>query len=293
QNRVWRLNTETAQTTNSQSLSPLEGQLRTALQGGQTALDETDMLALQLNDSALWPQIWMAHLSTQLQALRPEAGVTADQLDQAMAVLAVPRSRALPSSSAYALAHTYRAAVQDRTLGPVLESLRLAQPNFRPELVDIQQRETLWHLVDQADAAHLPPQFDSWSALFADAARTAVQTTFNGPEPRTWGDINPTQFQHPLADRLPGLGKVLNITRDNVSGDAQVLRLQHAGYGASMRMTISPGAEQNALFHMPGSQSGHPFSPYFWRGHQDWVNGEASPLTPGVTRFQMTLIPQR
>jgi penicillin amidase len=39
---------------------------------------------------------------------------------------------------------------------------------------------------------------------------------------------------------------------------------------------------------MPGGQSGHPLSPYFLKGHADWVQGRPTPLLPGVTTHTLT-----
>jgi len=44
------------------------------------------------------------------------------------------------------------------------------------------------------------------------------------------------------------------------------------------------------IFHMPGGQSGHPLSPFFLEGHEDWEDGVASPLLPGVGRYRLVLV---
>jgi penicillin amidase len=55
-------------------------------------------------------------------------------------------------------------------------------------------------------------------------------------------------------------------------------------------MAVSPGREHAGLFHMPGGQSGHPLSPFYSVGHEDWVRGLASPLLPGPTLHQLRLV---
>ncbi|MEO1088453.1 MAG: penicillin acylase family protein, partial [Acidobacteriota bacterium] len=52
-----------------------------------------------------------------------------------------------------------------------------------------------------------------------------------------------------------------------------------------------PGREHEAIFHMPGGQSGHPLSPFYLEGYQDWVDGTATPLLPGPARHTLTLDP--
>ena len=43
--------------------------------------------------------------------------------------------------------------------------------------------------------------------------------------------------------------------------------------------------------HMPTGQSGHPMSAFYRKGHDSWLNGEASPFLPGDPAFTLNLIP--
>ena len=58
-------------------------------------------------------------------------------------------------------------------------------------------------------------------------------------------------------------------------------RIQAPSEGASQRMAVSPGREEEGYFHMPAGQSGHPLSPHYRDGHDDWAKGRASPFLPG------------
>ena len=62
-------------------------------------------------------------------------------------------------------------------------------------------------------------------------------------------------------------------------------------FGASERFVISPGHERDALFQMPGGQSGHPLSPNYADGQDDWVNGRSIPFLPGPTQHTLVLNP--
>ena len=42
-----------------------------------------------------------------------------------------------------------------------------------------------------------------------------------------------------------------------------------------------------------GGQSGHPLSPYWGAGHEDWVHGRATPLLPGPAQHTLRLLPAR
>jgi penicillin amidase len=62
-------------------------------------------------------------------------------------------------------------------------------------------------------------------------------------------------------------------------------------FGQSERLVVSPGREEAGLFDMPGGQSGHPLSPFFLRGHADWVKGKPTPLLPGPAEHTLTITP--
>ena len=68
-------------------------------------------------------------------------------------------------------------------------------------------------------------------------------------------------------------------------------RVQGPGFGASQRMVVAAGHEQDGILHMPGGQSGHPLSPFWGAGHTDWVTGRPSPFLPGATRHTLRLAP--
>ena len=62
--------------------------------------------------------------------------------------------------------------------------------------------------------------------------------------------------------------------------------------GASQRMVVAPGREAEGIIHQPGGQSGHPLSPFWGAGHQDWVLGRPSPFLPGTTQHSLMLEPR-
>src|SRR5690606_35187430 len=122
---------------------------------------------------------------------------------------------------------------------------------------------------------------DGWQRLFEDAAdevRNALAA--RGPlSERTWGERNTAAICHPLAGALPLIGeRLLCMPAEPLPGDAYSPRVQAPAFGASERMVVAPGREADGIAHMPGGQSGHPLSPYWGAGHDDWVHGRASPF---------------
>jgi penicillin amidase len=108
---------------------------------------------------------------------------------------------------------------------------------------------------------------------------------------RTWGERNTASIRHPLFGAIPLVGRLLDMSRDQLPGDANMPRFQTPDFGASERMIVSPGHEDHGIFHMPCGQSGHPLSPFYRAGHRAWVRGEATPFLPGPTVHTLTLFP--
>ena len=108
----------------------------------------------------------------------------------------------------------------------------------------------------------------------------------------TWGDRNSVGMAHPMSGSLPGfLARRLNIEAEQLPGDAWMPRVQSSGWGASERFVVSPGRQDAGLLHMPGGQSGHPFSPFYRKGHRAWAEGAPTPFLPGETRHTLVLTP--
>ena len=109
---------------------------------------------------------------------------------------------------------------------------------------------------------------------------------------RHWGERNTAAICHPLATALPVVGKrLLCMPAQPLPGDSTVPRVQGPSFGASQRLVVAPGHEADGILHMPGGQSGHPLSPFWGAGHDDWVRGRPSPLLPGRARYRLDLRP--
>ena len=78
---------------------------------------------------------------------------------------------------------------------------------------------------------------------------------------------------------------------DRLAGDGGMPRVVGPKFGASERMVVSPGREADGITHMPGGQSGHPLSPFWGAGHDDWVQGRPTPFLPGKPAYTLTLKP--
>jgi penicillin amidase len=90
---------------------------------------------------------------------------------------------------------------------------------------------------------------------------------------------------------IPQLSRWLDMPPQPLPGDSHMPRVQSRGFGASQRMVVSPGREEEGIFHMPGGQSGHPWSPYYRSGHEAWASGEPTAFLPGPSVHELVLMP--
>lgn len=253
----------------------------------QVQFDEKDLLAIQLDDRALFLERWWKLMQREAKGAP----------DSAVAILfdeAGPwHGRASVDSRSYRSVRAWRLAVHARIGEGLTAPARAALgPEFEaPRLMQLEG--VVWPLLVERPAHLLPRRFDRWDALLQDAAREVRDELNQAPVgQRSWGARNTARICHPLAAALPGLVKdSLCMPADPLPGDTDMPRVQGPAFGASQRMVVSPGHEVDGIAHMPGGQSGHPLSPFWGAGHQDWVQGRPSPFLPGEARYELALRP--
>jgi penicillin amidase len=166
-------------------------------------------------------------------------------------------------------------------------------PDFNWRL--FQYEPVLQALLAEKPAHLLSPDYRSWDTLLLHAADDVLEQLKKENTSlahATWGARNHADIRHPFSRVLPSaFARWLNLPADPLPGDTNVPRVQSPSYGASMRLVVSPGHEDEGLFEMPGGQSGHPLSPYYRAGHESWVRGEPTPLLPGKPEHTLTLSP--
>ncbi len=263
------------------------GQIRDDLLAKER-FNERDLLAIQLDDRALFLTRWW-------QLLRDNGKNTASPAMHELASAAATwQGRASTDSVSYRIVRAWRLAVHDRLLDGLMAPARVALGDAF-EMPNLGQFEGVaWPLVTQRPAHLLPRHYASWDELLEDAAREVRDELDDDGalSARTWGERNTAKICHPLAMALPGFAKpALCMPADELPGDSAMPRVQGPNFGASERMVVSPGHEADGIVHMPGGQSGHPLSPFWGAGHDDWVQGRPTPFLPGTTQHTLRLSP--
>jgi penicillin amidase len=251
---------------------------------------ESDLLAIQLDDRALLMERWWKLLRQTVEHSDDPA------LKRLEAVSRQWQGRASTDSVSYRMARGFRGILMDNMEGALLAPAKeqLGERYIPPKLAQFEG--LLWPLLSERPPHLLPPPYESWDALLADSAlQLEKDLAEQGPDlaQRSWGERNTAAICHPVSMALPGLFKRwLCMPAQPLAGDDNMPRVVGPKFGASERMVVSPGHEADGIVHMPGGQSGHPLSPFWGAGHDDWVEGRPTPFLPGKAAHSLSLSPR-
>ena len=273
------------------ALGARQQQIRDRLQAADQFV-ETDFLKLQLDDEALFLARWQSLLMLILS----DNDLTADPIFiDIKRYVEQWQGRAAADSVRYLFVKRFREQVIDQSVGHVLRYVGSKTTDFWSSSIDNKIEYPVWQLITEQPAHQIPAPFQSWDAfLKAQAIQVYLQLTLpdTGLNEQTWGNHNQLAIRHPLSSALPSLAFLLDMEKQPMSGDTYMPRVQSSDFGASQRMAVSPGHEEDGYFHMATGQSGHPLSPFYRAGHQDWVEGKPTPFLPGGDAYVLRLVPQ-
>lgn len=270
---------------------------------------EADMLKIQLDDRALfltrWQELLVAVLERATANGQPADGNAAGAKSKTGESISNQRelllnhvrnwgARAAVDSVGYRAVWRYRLFVMDQLCELISRPCQKVVPGF--SIRSFRRLEgPLWRIISERPQHFLDPSFDSWDAcLLASADKVIEDATQEGATigDYKWGSLNTTRIQHPLSLAVPALSRWLDMpARPLPGGLADMPRIQAPAAGASQRMAVSPGREQDGYMHMPCGQSGHPLSPHYADSHAAWADGKPSPFLPGTAIHTLTLQP--
>jgi penicillin amidase len=269
------------------------GARATQIRAGLRALDRpatpADMLAVQLDDRALFLTRWRTLL---LGVLDEEALKNAPQRVELKRWVEQWGTRAAPDSVGYRVVRRFRDRVEGSVWSMLMQGIGMPPDTA---LVSRQFEGPLWRLVSE-QPPHLldPARAADWrSFLLAeiDALARELRERCGALERCTWGEARPVAIRHPLSRALPWLAGLLDMPTRQLPGDADMPRVQSGAFGASQRFAISPGREAEAYLQLPGGQSGHPLSRFYRASFAAWAGGSPDPLLPGPPQHVIEVIP--
>jgi penicillin amidase len=253
--------------------------------------DVNGVYGVALDDRAIFMTRWreraMAALDGSSLAGHPERAQFLESLRNRWS------GRASVDSSGYRLSRAFMYALYDALFDGANRAMAALDPKASVASASSRWPVVLGRLLDEQPAGWLPPQYASWRALeLAAIDRVIADLGEDGETPAdaNWGRRNTAAIAHPISTAVPFLRRWLAAPADMLPGDSNMPRVAGRNFGQSERMTLSPGREEEGVFNMPGGQSGHPLSPFFLAGHEDWVAGRPTPLLPGPPVHTLTFV---
>jgi penicillin amidase len=251
---------------------------------------EADMLAIQLDDEALFLGRWRELL---LEVLSDSAVRAAPRRAELRRLVEEWGGHAAVGSAGYRLVRAYRIYLAGQLFEAITAPCRAADESFDFFRLPLYEGP-LWQLVTERPRHLLAPRFAAWDEQLLAAADAVIEhfaADGTALAERTWGERNTLRMRHPFSRSLPFLSRWLDMPATALPGDAHMPRFQSPTEGASERLAVSPGREAEGYFHMPGGQSGHPLSPHYGDSHRAWERGEATPFLPGPPIHTLVLRP--
>lgn len=256
----------------------------------KAAFSESDLLALQLDNRADYLDEWRPRLERAMN----EAGITPlVERHRIREWLAEWDGHSNADSVGYRIIRTFRKRAHELFLLALQTRLGLS-PDRHTRHLRWQLDGPLTRILDSEAQNFLPKGMQNWDEFLALALKLTIEDmTMGGRDmgEATWGARNYARMRHPLSHALPFLGGLLDVPPSPLSGDMNLPRVEHRAFGASHRTVVSPGQEENGIMNMPTGQSGHPLSPFYNAGHNDWLEGKPTPFLPGPALTTMTLAP--
>ncbi|MDF0668413.1 MAG: penicillin acylase family protein [Nitrospira sp.] len=258
-----------------------------------TKIRERDLFDLQLDSTS---QFYEFYRQLAQDLLTDGVIQRNPSLMNARHAFAAWNGKADADSRGFALVLRFSELLSRSVFAPYLSSCheRDAQFSYDGDL-DTPLRELLTTQIPELNPD--PGRFSSWSEFLLNVVEQSVwELEEEYPSVSltelTWGQLNRVRIEHPLAEALPGLGYILNMPDEPASGCGQCIRVMQDGLGASQRLVVSPGHQDEGILHMPGGQSGHPLSPHYRDQQRYWSEGLPLPFLAGTPVHTLTLVPR-
>ncbi|OAI16335.1 penicillin acylase [Methylomonas lenta] len=258
----------------------------------QNQLTEQDLLAIQLDTrNAVYDFYRQLALDT-LRDLNDKDHVL---LEVEQALTAWDGHMYLDSIGAGLLAE-FRNQLAKQVFAKIVAACQTYDADFRYAWREMETPLRL--LLTQRPAGLLKAQYrDNWQQMIVEALRqSAHQQQQAYPDQNlthlAWGTTHAIKLQHPFSKVSPLLGKLLDMPRFESDGCASIcVKVMDTAHGASERLVLSPLHPEDALFQMPGGQSGHPFSKHYRDQQPYWQAGIAAPMQAKGKIHNLSFLP--
>lgn len=256
-------------------------------------LTEPDLLAIQL-DSRSGALDFYQQLA--LAALRDLPDKDSDLLKAEQALQAWDGHMRINSLGATFL-NDFRKRLAEAVFAKVVAACRALDPDFHYAWREMET--PLRQLLTERPNGILSSEYrNDWQYLILTTLRETSQALQKQyPETDlaqlTWGQTHRMNLQHPFSKVSPWLGGLLDMPGFASDGCASVcVKVMDNGHGASERLVLAPAHPENAVFQMPGGQSGHPLSAHYRDQQPAWQTGLATPFQTQTTAHIWSILPE-
>ncbi|WP_322777650.1 penicillin acylase family protein, partial [Candidatus Megaera venefica] len=233
---------------------------------GTLQTSELEMLRLQFSDEAIFFNRW----HTLMLSLIEDKNSSLYNLIQSWDKHASSESRAYP------LIREFRQTVLETFLIKILQPVLDQYSDFPLSMFDFE--EPIWMIVNSNICDVLSKDMGSCRSKLSDILYK-INIKYELAGYPTWGEINQTVIQHPLSSISILLEKFLDMPKNPSSGDFFVPKVLVKNVGASLRMVVKPGAENEGIYQSPTGQASNPISQFYRVGYKEWASGQSFPLT--------------
>jgi len=263
-----------------------QGRIRDRLLAIEAGATPADMLSIQFDGRAEFLDRWQKLL---LGVLDEDALKNHPKRAELRRWVGEWQGVAAADSVSYRVVRAYRDTTRKAVWSMITESLQTAKGSYPYALFE----GSLWRLVTEQPTHMLAANYPDWRSLLlqqADLVIAKLEENCGELSQCAWGQHNTTRIRHPLSAALGPLAPYLDMPARQLDGDMNVPHVTGPSFGASERFAVSPGRESEAYLQIPGGQSGHPLSPFYQAGFDDWVSGRPRPLLPGPTVYSLNLV---
>ncbi|AEG00809.1 penicillin acylase family protein [Methylomonas methanica] len=260
---------------------------------GQNRLTEADLLAVQLDTRNAVYDFYrqlaldeLSHVNAKQPALQ----------DAEQALIAWDGHMRTDSVGAALLAE-FRRRLADEVFAKIVAAGQAHDPDFRYTWREMETPLRL--LLTQRPAGLLRAQYrDDWRRMILESLTRSAETLQQEYPDKdlaklSWGETHPITLHHPFSKVSPLLGEVLDMPRFESDGCAGLcVKVMDTGHGASERLVLSPMYPEDAIFQMPGGQSGHPLSGHYRDQQPYWQSGAVSPMLANKLTHSIVFLPQ-
>lgn len=256
-------------------------------------LSEQDLLNIQLDTRSGVLDFYQLLALSELQNLSTKDSA----LQEIEAALKAWNGHMQTGSLGAALLNQFRNRLANVVFAKVVAACRIHDADFKYAWREMET--PLRILLIQRPAGLLSKRYqDNWQRMILETLReTAEELQQQYPETRltelSWGQTHSIRIQHPFSKVTPFLSDMLDMPTFASDGCGSFcVKILDLAHGASERLVLSPAHPEDAIFHMPGGQSGHPLSAHYRDQQLLWQNGLATPLKSQTKSHNLSVLPE-